>query len=106
MLQQSYPTLFPSTSATEFIHTLATVLAQSVNSITYPFVLITANQLSFPVVKAVPVDSLLKETPFQSTGPGPPPRFSSQNFLNYFLDFSNFFVEVKMFLVRDDLVNK
>ena len=104
MLQQSHPVLFPSTSMTMFIPTLVTILAQSVDCITYSFVLIAANQLSTPVVSAVPVDSLLKETPFRSTGPGPPTGVSSQNFLNYFLDFSIFLNLVKMCLVRDVLI--
>ena len=96
MLQQSHPVLFPSTSMTMFIPTLVTILAQSVDCITYSFVLIAANQLSTPVVSAVQVDSLLKETPFRSTGPGPPTGDSYENFLKYFFDFSIFLNLVKM----------
>ena len=91
MLQQSHPVLFPSTSMTKFIPTLVTILAQSVNCITYSFVLIAANQLPTPIVSAVPVDSLLEETLFRSTGPGPPTGVSSQNFLNYFFCIFQFF---------------
>ena len=106
MLQQLQPILFPSNSVTVFIDTLVTILAQSVNCVTYSFVLFAAIQLSAPVIGAVPRNYFLKETPFRSTGPGPPPGVSSQIFLNNFLDFSIFLKEVTMFLVRDDLVNK
>ena len=91
LLQQSQPIIIPSNSVTVFIDTLVTILAQSVNCVTYPFVLFAAIQLSTPVIGAVPRNYFLKETPFQSTGPGPPPGVSSQNFfLNYFLDFKIF----------------
>ena len=92
ILQQLQPIVLPSISATAFVHALVTLLANSVTCMTYfPYVLFAANQPSSLVVSAVPVDHLLKETPFRSTGPGPPTGDSYENVLNYFFDFSIFF---------------
>ena len=74
-----------------FIHNLVPLLAQAITHIIHiPYFLIATNPLPSVVVGAVQADSLLMETPFQSTGPGPPSEDLSQIFWLGFFAFLNF----------------
>ena len=66
------PTIVSLLAATVLVHTLSTI-AQSAICINHlNYIIITAVSLSFPDINTVPLDTSAKETPFRSTGPGPP----------------------------------
>ena len=96
-------TILPT--ATVFIHNLVPILAQAINHvIRLPYFLIATNPLPSVVVGAVQADSLLTETPFQSTGPGPPSGYLSQIFLLGFFAFLDFLKGAKSSIVRQDYI--
>jgi len=71
LIPQQRQTKLPT--ATVFIYNLAPVLAQAIIHIIHTtYCLIATNLPRSLVVGAVQADSLVKETPFRSTGPGPP----------------------------------
>jgi hypothetical protein len=83
-----HPIILTPAAVTTLVFLHATVLAQSINCIIFPpRLFLAAHKLYAPVVSTVPLDSLYKETPFRSTGPGPPLGDSMSKFFGVFFGF-------------------